>query len=68
MLEYQVTTRTELIAALNAIAHREESDRIENPARIVFGTCTYTFREGLTPARARQIAARVREYRLPVAS
>lgn len=60
MHEYEVNTREQLTAAVRAAARPSYEEAKQNPVRIVFGTCTYTFNEGIHERRAEQIAKNVR--------
>ena len=55
MLEYEVTNRAGLIAAVNAAAQTTFEAAKANPVRITWGRCTYRFAEGIHVARAKQL-------------
>lgn len=55
MLEYEVTNRAELIAAVNAAAQATFEAARANPVRITWGRCTYRFAEGIHATRAKQL-------------
>lgn len=60
MLEYEVTNRAELIAAVNAAAQATFAAAEANPVRITWGRCTYRFAEGIHVTRARQLVRDIR--------
>lgn len=55
MLEYEVTNRAGLIAAVNAAAQTTFDAAKANPVRITWGRCTYRFAEGIHATRAKQL-------------
>lgn len=55
MLEYEVTNRAELIAAVNAAAQTTFEAAKANPVRITWGRCTYRFAKGIHATRAKQL-------------
>lgn len=63
MLEYEVTNRAELIAAVNAAAQTTFDAAKANPVRITWGRCTYRFAEGIHAPRARQLVRSIRRIR-----
>ena len=60
MNEYEVHTRNELIAAVRAAALPTFEEAKRNPVRITFGTCVYTFKEGIHVGRAEAIVKNAR--------
>lgn len=60
MLEYEVTNRAGLIAAVNAAAQTTFAAAEANPVRITWGRCTYRFAEGIHVTRARQLVRGIR--------
>ncbi len=60
MLEYEVTNRAGLIAAVNAAAQATFDAAKANPVRITWGRCTYRFAEGIHATRARQLVRDIR--------
>ena len=60
MLEYEVTNRAGLIAAVNAAAQTTFAAAEANPVRITWGRCTYRFAGGIHVTRARQLVRDIR--------
>ena len=60
MLEYEVTNRAGLIAAVNAAAQTTFEAAKANPVRITWGRCTYRFAEGIHATRAKQLVRDIR--------
>lgn len=60
MLEYEVTNRAGLIAAVNDAAQTTFEAAKANPVRITWGRCTYRFAEGIHVTRARQLVRDIR--------
>lgn len=60
MLEYEVTNRAELIAAVNAATQPTYAEARLNPVRITWGRCTYRFAEGIHATRAKQLVRDIR--------
>lgn len=60
MLEYEVTNRAGLIAAVNAAAQATFEAAKANPVRITWGRCTYRFAEGIHATRAKQLVRDIR--------
>jgi hypothetical protein len=60
MSEFVVSTWAQLAAALLAAACSTFEEARRNPFIIVFGTCRYTFNEGLQETRANKLAIEVR--------
>lgn len=55
MLEFEVTTKDALRAAINAAAQPTYEEAKCNPVRIQFNTTVLTFKEGISEIRARQL-------------
>lgn len=60
MLEYEVTNRAGLIAAVNAAAQATFDAAKANPVRITWGRCAYRFAEGTHATRAKQLVRDIR--------
>ena len=63
MLEYEVTNRAGLIAAVNAAAQTTFEAAKANPVRITWGRCTYRFAEGIHATRAEKLVQKIRRLR-----
>ena len=55
MLEFEVTSKEALRAAINAAAQPTYEEAKRNPVRIQFNTTVLTFKEGISEIRARQL-------------
>lgn len=62
--EIHADNKRELIAAIHAAAQPTYEMSKANPTRIVFGTCTYMFKEGLHESRVRSIVRNIRAMRI----
>lgn len=62
MLEYEVTNRAGLIAAVNAAAQATFGAARANPVLITWGRCTYLFAEGIHATRAKQLVRDIRRF------
>ena len=60
MLEYEVTNRAGLIAAVNAAAQTTFEAAKANPVRITWGRCRYSFPGGLQADRAERLLRTIR--------
>ena len=60
MLEYEVTNRAGLIAAVNAAAQATFDAAKANPVRVTWGRCTYRFAGGIHVTRAKQLVRDIR--------
>lgn len=63
MNEFEVSSWAELVAAVLAAGMPTFAEAKLNPTKITFGTCVYTFKEGLTLRRAEEIASNIRKVR-----
>lgn len=62
MLEYEVTNRAGLIAAVNAAAQTTFDAAKADPVHITWGRCTYRFAEGIHATRANQLVRDIRRF------
>lgn len=60
MLEYEVHSRAQLIAAVLAAAQPSFAAARANPVRITWGRCVYRFAEGIETLRAVQLVREIR--------
>lgn len=60
MLEYEVHSKKELIAAVSAAAQRTYADAKNNPVQIRCGSAKYDFKEGITERRAHDLINKIR--------
>lgn len=55
-----VTNKLQLIAAIRAAAHPTYDEARKDPVTIRFGTCVYTFKEGIHEKRAEEIVKNIK--------
>lgn len=60
MLEYEVCSRDQLVAAVKTAAQRTHKEALDNPVQIKCGSTKYTFKEGIHTRRADEIIAKIR--------
>lgn len=61
---YEVYTKPQLMAAIRACACLTHAEAKRNPATIVWGSTTYTFKDGLHERRANIIVRNIRRTRV----
>lgn len=61
MLEYEVTNRAGMVAAVKAAAQPTFEQAKQNPVQIKCGGTTYSFKEGISEQRAKALLQRIME-------